>query len=114
MAQIGSGRDEHRVMLSRARACAARLCDLSWREFLAHRGSLLAQRNSFDLPYGVADERVAHSVVQRREYDHAPRGVAWRGNNDDRAIIVDVVAGRKSADRAAQARATQLGRVEDL
>ena len=62
--------------------------------------SLLAKRNSFQLPYEVANKGVARSVVQRHEYNHAPGSVTWRGYNYDRAITVEVVAVRKSELRA--------------
>ena len=58
------------------------------------------QRDSFQLPYEVANKRVARSVVQRHEYNHAPGSVTWRGYNYDRAITVEVVAVRKSELRA--------------
>jgi hypothetical protein len=37
--------------------------------------------------------------VQRHEYNHTARGVTWRGNANDRAIAVDVVALGKSEVR---------------
>jgi len=46
-------------------------------------GALLAQRDSFELSYEVANKGVARSVVQRREYNHAAGGVTWHGHNHD-------------------------------
>src|SRR5262245_37369087 len=78
----------------------ARAIRIQINQFPAEPGALLALRESFQLPYEVADKRVARSVLQRHESNPAAGGVAWRGHHDDRGIAVNVVAGRKSEVRA--------------
>src|SRR6516164_3750207 len=65
-----------------------------------HPGPLLAFSNSFELPYEVAYECVALSVLKRDEDDDAARGVTRCRHHYDRAVSVHVVAGGKPKIRA--------------
>ena len=70
----------------------ARALGIQIRELPDEPIALLALCDAFELPDKVANKGIACTIVKGHEDNHAAGGVTRGGDNDNRAVTIDVVA----------------------